>query len=133
MTRLITKYKRFAKIMATYPNEVAVPTLDVDLAWHTQQLSPSAYTHWIYAKTRLLIDHDDKIDEDKLSTAFEWTSKMYQELFGEVYSECTCWYCESVRAAHISSMGSVLRVSRNEKSMFHLSLQLPAPSRNPFY
>ncbi|KAI1771974.1 hypothetical protein F4818DRAFT_454190 [Hypoxylon cercidicola] len=125
MTRLITKYQRFVKIMATYPSQVAVPTLDVDLAWHTHQLSPSAYTHWIYSKTQQLIDHDDKIDEDKLSTAFEWTSKTYQDIHGEVYSECTCWYCESVRAAHINSVGSVLRVSRNEKisESFHASGQ----------
>lgn len=66
-------------------------------------------------KTRRLIDHDDKIDEDKLSTAFEWTSKEYQEIYGEVYSECTCWYCESIRASHVSSLCSKLRISKNEK------------------
>ncbi|KAI1761252.1 hypothetical protein GGR53DRAFT_525277 [Hypoxylon sp. FL1150] len=125
MTRLITKYQRFVRIMATFRQEVAVPTLDVDLAWHTHQLSPSAYTQWTQAKTQQLVDHDDKIDEAKLSTAFEWTSKTYQDMFGEVYSECTCWYCESVRAAHINSVGSVLRMSKNEKisESFHTSGQ----------
>ena len=31
--RLITKYERFIQIMAEYPKETAVPTLDIDLAW----------------------------------------------------------------------------------------------------
>ena len=95
MTRLIKKYTRFIEIMAAYPTKTAVPTLDVDLAWHTHQLSPSAYYRFTVERTTKFINHDDKIDEDKLGQAFEWTSKIYQERFGEVYSECTCWYCES--------------------------------------
>jgi hypothetical protein len=98
MTRLLTKYSRFVDIMATSPGKTAVPTLDVDLAWHTHQLSPSAYYVFTVSKTGKFIDHDDKIEEDKLSTSFEWTSKTYQERYGEVYSECTCWYCECKRS-----------------------------------
>ncbi|KAH8194952.1 hypothetical protein TruAng_010893 [Truncatella angustata] len=123
MQRLVVKYQRFVQIMASNSNKVAVPTLDVDLAWHTHQLSPRSYLEFTFAKTGKFIDHDDKINEDKLASAFEWTSKTYQGLFGEVYSECTCWYCESVRASHISSVGRVLGVSKNEKLVneFHES------------
>lgn len=95
MQRLITKYRRFIDIIKTNASHVAVPTLDVDLAWHTHQLSPAAYYAYTVERTGKFIDHDDKIDEGKLSTAFEWTTKTYQEMFGEIYSECTCWYCES--------------------------------------
>lgn len=95
MARLLAKYRRFFHIMATHPGDVAVPTLDVDLAWHTHQLCPGAYYRYSLEATGKFIDHNDKIDESKLSTAFEWTSKIYQETYDEVYSECTCWYCES--------------------------------------
>lgn len=122
MERLCEKYKRFLEIMAKYHNKIAVPTLDIDLAWHTHQLSPSAY----YAYTKRVVGrftrHDDKVDEEKLQDAFEWTSKTYQETYDEVYSECTCWYCESVRTSHISSIGRVLGLSGNEKSMNRLYL-----------
>lgn len=94
MERLIKKYGRFFAIMAQCPYNVAVPTLDVDLAWHTHQLSPSAYYAFSMRLTKKFVDHDDKIDEAKLSTAFAWTSRIYQAKYGEVYSECTCWYCE---------------------------------------
>ncbi|KAL8808445.1 MAG: hypothetical protein Q9200_004260, partial [Gallowayella weberi] len=53
--------------------------------------------------TDRFIDHDDKIPAPTLSTAFEWTSKTYQTMFHEVYSECTCWYCEAVRESHTSA------------------------------
>lgn len=43
MTRLIKKYENFFRIMAEHPRNAAVPTLDVDLAWHTHQLSPKFY------------------------------------------------------------------------------------------
>jgi hypothetical protein len=125
MTRIIVKYERFVNIMAMNANShVAVPTLDVDLAWHTHQLSPRSYFDAMVQKSAQLIDHDDKINEDKLTSAFEWTSKTYQEEYGEVYSECTCWYCEAIRASHVSSMGKLLGVSKNEKSKTYLPSRL---------
>ncbi|KAK0657793.1 hypothetical protein B0T16DRAFT_402554 [Cercophora newfieldiana] len=123
MDRLRTKYNRFIEIMAANPNKVAVPTLDVDLAWHTHQLSPSAYYQFVVSRTARFIDHDDKIDENALDRHFEWTSKEYQDRYGEVYSECTCWYCESIRSTLINPMGKILGISNQEKvsESFHAS------------
>ncbi|TQN70022.1 hypothetical protein CSHISOI_05456 [Colletotrichum shisoi] len=66
----------------------------------THQLSPKSYFVFTRAKTSAFVDHNDEVDEDKLSTAFEWTSKTYQKKYGEVYSQCKCWYCESKRFHH---------------------------------
>lgn len=52
----------------------------------------------------MFLDHDDKIEDTVLSTAFEWTSKTYQKMYNELYSECTCWYCEAVRESHASKL-----------------------------
>ena len=106
MGRLIEKYHVFMRIMVAHPLCMAVPTLDVDLAWHTHQLDPSRYYFHCLSETGnsgqtdrpYFIDHDDKVDEIKLSDGFEWTSKMYRKFTdGGVYSECTCWYCEATR------------------------------------
>ncbi|KAK4223575.1 hypothetical protein QBC38DRAFT_45740 [Podospora fimiseda] len=125
MKRLLVKYERFMSIVVkgTWEKKIAVPTLDVDLAWHTHQLSPSAYYTWTVRNVNKFLDHDDKIDEGTLNKQFEWTSKQYQERYNEVYSECTCWYCESIRSTHISSIGSALRLSNNESiaETFHTS------------
>ncbi|KAK4129812.1 hypothetical protein N657DRAFT_640483 [Parathielavia appendiculata] len=125
MERLLTKYKRFMDIMQASQGQLLVPTLDVDLAWHTHQMSPSKYYCYTVTKLSRFVDHDDKIDEAKLSEQFEWTSKTYQEMYGEVYSECTCWYCETIRSEHISGLGKIFspKLSKQGKiaESFHTS------------
>ncbi|KAL4895138.1 hypothetical protein BDV59DRAFT_192076 [Aspergillus ambiguus] len=103
--RLIKKYELFFRIMVENPQQMAVPTLDVDLAWHTHQLFSGCYYQYSTSQThrhlreKIFIDHDDKVDENKLSDGFEWTNKTYKDLTGgELYSECLCWYCEATRA-----------------------------------
>lgn len=101
MARLVTKYSRFFSIMASRLDQTSVPTLDVDLLWHTNQLTPANYYGLCMENTEpsTFIDHDDKIGETKLHDAFSQTTKIYQKRYKEPYSECTCWYCESVRAS----------------------------------
>ncbi|KAL7788272.1 hypothetical protein V8C37DRAFT_388540 [Trichoderma ceciliae] len=115
MSRLVTKYGRFATMMKKNPNKMVVPTLDIDLAWHTHQLTPKDYYAYTVGKMGKFIDHDDKIEENELSKWFEWTTKTYQDLYGEVYSECTCWYCEAIRDSHGSRIGKLLNVSSGQK------------------
>lgn len=110
MHRLVVKYIRFVDIMKD-KNHMAVPTLDVDLAWHTHQLSPLSYFQYTVAQTGQFIDHDDKVAEAKLTDAFAWTSKTYQKLYNEPYSECTCWYCEAIRESHTSAASRMFRTS----------------------
>ena len=82
---------------------MVVPTLDVDLAWHTHQLNPRSYYD---TTTRILdkfMDHDDKVDENKLSMSFEWMCETWYKKYAEIYSECVCWYCEGMYiSAHLS-------------------------------
>lgn len=103
MKRLVTKYERFVAIMGGSGRHMAVPTLDVDLAWHTHQLNPYSYMNYTIKTTRQFVDHDDKVAETTLNTSFEWTSSQYQKMYKEPYSECTCWYCEAVRESHTSA------------------------------
>jgi hypothetical protein len=94
MTRAVTKYARFLQLAKDNPKEMVVPTLDVDLAWHTHQLSPKAYYHTTTRHLGKFLDHDDKVDEKKLSTSFDWMSEAYFKKYKEIYSECLCWYCQ---------------------------------------
>lgn len=111
-SRVLEKYFRFMTILGNDPSKMAVPTLDVDLAWHTHQLAPAVYFKYSVAKTKdTFIDHDDKVAETVLSDAFARTSEQYERLFGEPYSQCTCWYCEAIRASHTSSAARLLRRS----------------------
>jgi len=133
MDRLLVKYGRYFDILAKHKDQIAVPTLDVDLAWHTHQLAPRYYYDYSTAKTGIFIDHDDKIDEIKLNDAFEWTSKTYQKMFNEVYSKCTCWYCESVRESHTPALSLVIKNKAVEKDLdrLHATTTTDGPHKSP--
>ncbi|KAJ5669376.1 hypothetical protein N7462_010446 [Penicillium macrosclerotiorum] len=138
--RLVKKYSVFMEIMLDNPRSMAVPTLDVDLAWHTHQLQPRRYYLYSTRPTsngvRQFIDHDDKVDENKLSEGFEWTSKMYRRYTnGGIYSECTCWYCEATRAPdlydRVFSIGSSSRARTNADSLHDRADISSDPDKNP--
>ncbi|KAL8698089.1 MAG: hypothetical protein Q9201_006761 [Fulgogasparrea decipioides] len=131
MKRLLEKYDRYFTILSQYPGQTAVPTLDVDLAWHTHQLSPSTYYRHSVYKTDRFVDHDDKISSPKLSTAFEWTSKIYQTMFQEPYSECNCWYCETVRKSHTSSAARHIFQRSTHKNIDNQLSALPDGKLSP--
>ncbi|KAL2683334.1 hypothetical protein Neosp_007804 [[Neocosmospora] mangrovei] len=78
MEKLLTKYNRFFDIVKENPESLAVPTLDIDLAWHTHLLSPFAYYRYSNQLTEKLIDHADKIDEVRICKGFKWTNEIYQ-------------------------------------------------------
>ncbi|KAF1979370.1 hypothetical protein BU23DRAFT_524073 [Bimuria novae-zelandiae CBS 107.79] len=104
MQRSIVKYHRFMRIIAENFSKSAVPTLDVDLAWHTHQLTPKVYYTYTVSETRRFINHDDKIPGKALDKAFVWTSEVYEKQYGTPYTECACWYCEATREPLRSSL-----------------------------
>ena len=142
MHRLVLKYLRFWRLLKD-KKHMAVPTLDVDLGWHTHQLSPLAYyTYSIYstsdgafrdnpAVNARFVDHDDKVAEAALNDAFTWTSKEYQRLFNEPYSECTCWYCEAIReSAAPSSVSRLFGRSKDDDKDKTVSFE-SNPAKSP--
>ncbi|TID21286.1 hypothetical protein E2P81_ATG04572 [Venturia nashicola] len=131
MERLIQKYQRFFTLMAENLHKVAVPTLDIDLAWHTHQLNPLEY--YAYSDKMCYgryIDHDDKIEETALSDAFTWTSKAYADKYGEPYSECTCWYCEAIRESHTSKLDRFFKPNKVQAMEKLHSAELPSDPLN---
>ncbi|KAH7392137.1 hypothetical protein DE146DRAFT_723208 [Phaeosphaeria sp. MPI-PUGE-AT-0046c] len=106
--RLIVKYHRFVRLAAENPGKTVVPTLDVDLAWHTHQLTPKSYYIYTMAETKKFLNHDDKIGESSLHYSFSWTSAAYEKKYAQPYSECACWYCECTREPLRSSFLSKL-------------------------
>ena len=55
----------------------AVPTLDIDLAWHTHQLQSSYRIDTAKAVGRA-IDHNDKVEETDLGYGFDDTAKLWE-------------------------------------------------------
>ncbi|EPQ58876.1 hypothetical protein GLOTRDRAFT_90647 [Gloeophyllum trabeum ATCC 11539] len=84
------RYHAFLDLMATPPFEYYVPTLDIDLAWHTHQLYADRYASDCRKYMSRFVDHDDKVAESLLSTAFDTTCRTWKSRFGIPYVHCGC-------------------------------------------
>ncbi|KAI0437296.1 hypothetical protein F4803DRAFT_539297 [Xylaria telfairii] len=99
LSRGITRYERFLKLFKLYPGKMLVPTLDIDLVWHTHQCSPSQYALVMENMAGRFIDHNDKLGTATLDPAFENTKAFYRIRFADEYRICNCWDCEALRSA----------------------------------
>ncbi|KAF2728649.1 hypothetical protein EJ04DRAFT_569363 [Polyplosphaeria fusca] len=132
MERLIVKYHRFVRLIAENHRKTAVPTLDIDLAWHTHQLTPRIYYRYTLSLTRKFLNHDDKIPETSLHTNFQWTATAYEKKYSSPYSECACWYCECTREPLRSSLSTRLNPFSSSNPTTSLDTNLPRdPATGP--
>ncbi|KZL83637.1 chloroperoxidase-like protein [Colletotrichum incanum] len=98
LTQSQTRYARFFHLIAAHPGTVMVPTLDIDLVWHTHQLSPARYLAYSKRATGKLVDHDDEIEDERLGELAGDMQGLWASTFGEGYHVCLCWTCEGGRA-----------------------------------
>ncbi|KAJ6445096.1 secretory lipase [Purpureocillium lavendulum] len=99
ITRAIGRYGKFLDIMRRYPKIMVVPTLDIDLVWHTHQCAAVFYARGMKAIVGRFINHDDSIVEATLNTGFDDTMKLWQVHYGTQYRTCGCWDCEALQSA----------------------------------
>lgn len=64
--------------MSSSPASFFVPTLDIDLAWHTHQLRSVKYNSDCFAYVERYVDHNDRVEEDRLSNAFDITCRAWE-------------------------------------------------------
>ncbi|KAF8548607.1 hypothetical protein OG21DRAFT_1422787 [Imleria badia] len=86
----VARYHAFLGLMADAPGSFFVPTLDIDLAWHTHQLRATYYHADCKQVVGRYIDHDDKVDEDHLATGFDITCRAWINRYGLPYTYCGC-------------------------------------------
>jgi len=99
LQRGVVRYAKFLKLFKWYPNTMLVPTLDIDLAWHTHQCSPSQYLAGTKELAGRFIDHNDKIEKSNLDDGMEKTKQLFRIRFGHEYVICNCWDCEAALSA----------------------------------
>ncbi|KAG6841229.1 hypothetical protein C0991_000676, partial [Blastosporella zonata] len=86
----IARYHAFLDLMSVSPASFYVPTLDIDLAWHTHQLLSDTYHNNCMTYVGRYIDHDDKVAEETLSSAFDLTCRAWKDRFNMPYTHCGC-------------------------------------------
>ncbi|KAJ3372266.1 hypothetical protein GGF31_002124 [Allomyces arbusculus] len=88
-TTALAQYPKFlAAMVATRPKTTFVPTMAIDLAWHTHQLSPMAYTMQTCAIVGHVVNHndsDDEISEARIATGTKAMPALWMDLYSEDY------------------------------------------------
>lgn len=98
LTRAIVRYERFLQMFKEHPGALLVPTLDIDLVWHTHQCSPQCYHSASINRAGRFINHDDTVKETILTDKFKETRRLYEIRFKEEYNACLCWDCEALKS-----------------------------------
>ncbi|KAF7592077.1 hypothetical protein BBP40_000743 [Aspergillus hancockii] len=97
--RAIGRYEKFLELFRDYPNTTLVPTLDVDLAWHTHLCNPEQYRVGLVQRAGRVVNHDDKLGKSYLNRRFDKTHELFRVVFGQQYNICLCWDCEAILSA----------------------------------
>ena len=63
-----------------------IPTLDIDLCWHTHQLHPVDYRNWCVGQLGRFINHDDTIRKSNLKDGLRDTSLAWFKAYREPYT-----------------------------------------------
>ncbi|KAG2218728.1 hypothetical protein INT45_006880 [Circinella minor] len=83
IARGIRQYQKFLRVIRIYPSQVMVPTLEIDLAWHTHMLHPSTYRLFTFKYTGQYVNHDDNIVPERLSEFVKDTDKAWRKINGQ--------------------------------------------------
>ncbi|KAG9006792.1 hypothetical protein FRB90_009736, partial [Tulasnella sp. 427] len=85
LTNCIQRYGCFLELVKAGNVHSLVPTLDIDLAWHTHQLKGSKYCKETKELLGHVLNHDDSIAETELTKSFDETTTAWKVRFGTVY------------------------------------------------
>jgi len=89
-----------------------VPTLDIDLCWHTHQLAAFMYREWCINHLGLAINHDDSIAEKSLNSGLKETNLAWYDAYRESYAP------EALAERYPSKSRSVGNVLRSPAGLF---------------
>lgn len=91
LSKATTRYHKFLLLLKRSENPLKtsphlVPTLDIDLCWHTHQLFPLSYQGWCLTHLGRAINHDDTIKKTNLTAGLRLTSLAWLEAYREPYT-----------------------------------------------
>ncbi|KIO34003.1 hypothetical protein M407DRAFT_166398 [Tulasnella calospora MUT 4182] len=90
LKRAVAQYHAFLDVMAVNRDSFLVPTLSIDLAWHTHQLLCVEYREQMLSLLGTIVDHDDAVEQEVLAEAFDQTARLWSTRFSIPYTICGC-------------------------------------------
>ncbi|KAJ7044295.1 hypothetical protein C8F04DRAFT_1174732 [Mycena alexandri] len=88
LSRVPIDFTSFLDLTWEFPKSFFIPTLDIDLVWHTHQLMTTVYAHDTSTHMDRYIDHNDKVEESRLTNSFDDTCQKWKSKYGLNYMDC---------------------------------------------
>ncbi|KIK96103.1 hypothetical protein PAXRUDRAFT_826337 [Paxillus rubicundulus Ve08.2h10] len=86
----VVRYHAFLDLMTAHSSFMPVPTLDIDLVWHTHQLMANRYGIDCEMYVGRYVNHELSVAESHLSSAFDDTCRAWQTRYQVPYMQCGC-------------------------------------------
>lgn len=116
------RYLKFLQLMTTSSKDVLVPTVDIDLFWHTHQLRPLAYETYCLAHVGKKVHHDDSIPTTRRSPGLDATKRAWILAYHEPYLDPL----DSIKLSLLAE-----RLPRYEAGLSEISARRKAFETNP--
>jgi len=87
LNKAVADYRKFLFLKKTAglgPGAYLVPSMFVDLIWHTHMLYPEQYAADSYDLAGVILDHDDSITNHELTTHWKDTINAWEKQYGEI-------------------------------------------------
>ncbi|KDO21014.1 hypothetical protein SPRG_13942 [Saprolegnia parasitica CBS 223.65] len=105
----LVRYRQFIEAVRTKKaGEMLVPTIEIDLAWHTHMTMQQEYIRCSSKALGFVMDHDDTVAGPSLTNAFAATRALWSSTHGAAYSpyntrDFGLFAAKDVRFAHALS------------------------------
>ncbi|RKP24347.1 hypothetical protein SYNPS1DRAFT_29884 [Syncephalis pseudoplumigaleata] len=83
--KAVDRYGKFLALMAVEKKAFLVPTLDIDLAWHTHQMHPKRYQTYTLKLVGRIVNHDDTVTNKRLDASYLTTADSWYKQFQGSY------------------------------------------------
>ncbi|CAF1411228.1 unnamed protein product [Didymodactylos carnosus] len=78
-------YVKFLRLIRLKKPEICVPTLEIDLIWHTHMQCPHSYYLDTQRICGFFLNHNDNLPDSQLRSGLESTRKAWKEEYNEEY------------------------------------------------
>src|SRR5262245_48194035 len=83
-----SRYHKFLTLIKENPGQMLVPTLDIDLFWHSHILHPNEYRSYCFYTLGKILNHDDSVEDSKLTNSFARTVQLWVKITFLVWKDC---------------------------------------------
>ncbi|CAF1162744.1 unnamed protein product [Didymodactylos carnosus] len=78
-------YVKFLRLIRLKKPEICVPTLEIDLMWHTHMQCPHSYYRDTQRICGFFLNHNDNVPDSQLKSSLESTQKAWKQEYNEEY------------------------------------------------